>query len=179
MVGEDYLIGVGEVAVDVQLELGLRQLLLDGDTADWADLELLLLLLGDLIDGGGSDAALWLLLLDLDWLLQQLDLDLLLLLLLLELLLELLLLLLLLVLLLLWGAQSQGGQLGLQLVQELLDSLQGWLLLADLLDLDRDQRLLDVRGHGWQRLVLALLLLLLLLLRLEWEVAEDLDLTLN
>lgn len=152
---EDYLIGVWEVAVDVQLELRLRQLLLDGDTADWADLELLLLL-GDLVDGGGANAALWLLLLLLllDWLLQQL-------------------LLLLLVLLLLWGAESQGGQLVLQLVQELLNALQGWLLLADLLDLDWDQRLLDVRGHGWQRLVLALLLWL------DWQVAEDLDLALN
>jgi hypothetical protein len=154
-VEEDYLIGVWEVAVDVQLELRLRQLLLDGDTADWADLELLLLL-GDLVDGGGANAALWLLLLLLllDWLLQQL-------------------LLLLLVLLLLWGAESQGGQLVLQLVQELLNALQGWLLLADLLDLDWDQRLLDVRGHGWQRLVLALLLWL------DWQVAEDLDLALN
>ena len=123
------------MAVDVQLEFGLRQLLLDGNTADWADLELLLLLLGDLIDGGGgSNAALLLLLLlllellllllDLDGLLQQLG-------------------LLLLVLLLLWAAQSQGGQLVLQLVQELLDTLQGWLLLADLLDLDWDQGLLD------------------------------------
>jgi hypothetical protein len=126
------------VAVDVQLEFGLRQLLLDGNTADWADLELLLLFLGDLVDGGVG--ALLLLLLDLDGLLQLL----------------LLLVLLLLLLLLLWSAQSQGGQLVLQLVQELLNALQGWLLLLllaadDLLNLDRDQRLLDERGgHRWQ-----------------------------
>lgn len=73
----DDLIGVREVAVDVQLEFGLRQLLLDSDAAYWADSELLndlrlgldllltrgLLLLGHLnqgllTDGGAVDLLL-------------------------------------------------------------------------------------------------------------------------
>lgn len=134
----DYLFGVGEVAVDVQLEFGLRQLLLDGNTADWADLELLLLLC-DLDDSRGGSNTAWLLLLELvlelmlfllllvlDGLLHQLALNLL------------LQLLLLLLLVLVRGDQSQGVQLVLQLVQELLNALQCWLLLGDLLELDWD-----------------------------------------
>jgi len=140
--GVGCLFGEWEVAVDVQLEFGLGQLLLDGNAADGADLELSLL--QDLGGGGGGllERQLLVLLLgrDLDdsrgganWLLLD-DLDGRLL----ELAVERTLANAAAVRQLLWLLDAlddaQLGQLVLQLVEELLDALEVDWLLAEVVD---------------------------------------------